>query len=168
VPQSHPAQASLITRLENSGERQRAGVIHEYETDKYEAVAGRVFTAVQFPELSATPIATDVNVGWKSLPPRDLNPKALDEIATIVFDQMKAGAGLEMGDPQLVQLHAGPSYRMEGSAATSGFGGARTGFVFYLVLGRTGLLQVMFRTDLRYLDSEARTFRTIANTLTIT
>jgi hypothetical protein len=168
VPQSADKLKALITHLQKSGQLGKARLLRSYASDKYQHPLDRVFDAVQWPELPG-PIATDAIVTKRSLSGLKPTPSTLRAVANYVASQLGRDPGVTLGSKraQAVRLAGGLSYLIYGTATASGFGGERTGFANYLLIGHGAIWEIEFRTNSRYLGRLAQLFRRIAGTFRI-
>jgi hypothetical protein len=165
IPATRESRLGLVARLRARGERDRARLVGSYGGRDHPDVRGRVFWAVQYPELPGA-LTTDVTVSWTRLPRTSRNPRGLLELSSFLADRLERSTGFDLATrrPRPVTLAAGRAYLVYGTSRTPGPGGARTAFATYLLLGHGGLFNVTLRTDSRYFEVLKPTFGSIAGT----
>ena len=169
IPQSRAGQQALVRSLQREGRSDALKVLREFVGDHWQHVASRKLDAVELPQTLPSDIATDVIVDVKPLPTGvSEDQSTLKQIVTGLYGQLKTSSGMHLEKPAAVRLEAGPSYLLFGSATASGFGGARTGFAFYLLLHAGHIYSIECRTDARFFDAHAALFRRIAGTFRYT
>jgi hypothetical protein len=167
VPGSRAAALRLIASLRKRGETRQATLVRWYMDDNSQSGEDRIVDGIQYP-IRTSPILTDF-VLVKSRLPKSLksDPATLDVIAKAIFVEfLKDGSRMTTGDPVKIRLPAGRAEVLSGAVTAAGFGGRKTGFAIYILLGpgRTEW-QIQFRTDSRQLDADGPLFRRIADSL---
>jgi hypothetical protein len=168
IPTTRASRLALAAKLRSSGQTDRARLVGSYAAPGHTEVSGRVFQAVQYPELAGA-ITTDVTVTWTELPAASRNARGLEELSSVVSGRLarEQGVTLATRQPRPVSFQYGRGYLIYGSAPAAGLPGPRTGFATYLLLGHGGAFNLTLRTDSRYFDYFKNTFGSIAATFAV-
>lgn len=171
LPHSKAAALRLAATLARQGKAHQAGLVRSYATDGWQNTPTRVFDAVVYPPPAVSAIATDVLVDRRPLPPGTKADKStLRTVGNEIFDSLKSSSGVTMGTkkPLFPSLSGGSAAFMYGTAVASGFGGLKTGFLSYFLLGHGFIWQVELRTDSRYLGRTTPSFLKVAESFRMT
>jgi hypothetical protein len=171
LPHSKAAALRLAAALTRQGKAHQAGLVRSYATDGWQNTPTRVFDAVVYPAPAVSPIATDVLIDRRPLPPgTKADASTLRAAGNGIFDSLKSSSGVKMGTkkPLFVSLSGGNAAFMYGTVVASGFGGLKTGFLSYFLLGHGFIWQVELRTDSRYLGSTTPNFLRVAESFRMT
>lgn len=168
VPGLRAAALRLAASYEKKGEARQATLVRSYLADNYQSGENRVLDGIQYP-IQTSPILTDFLLVKDHLPQSlKSNQTTLKLIARSIFASLSKAAGVKMNgkSPTSIRLKAGDAMVFSGTVPAVGFGGRRTGFAFYILLGpnRTEW-QFEFRTDSRQLRGDVVLFRRIATSL---
>jgi hypothetical protein len=168
VPGSRQAASRLAASLKRKGKVRQATLVRSYLADNYQSGENRVVDGIQY-AIRTSPILTDFFLVKDHLPksPKS-DPTTLRIIAGAIFDGLAKQSGVRMTTkaPRSVRLHGGDGIAFSGTVPAVGFGGRKTGFAFYVLLGPANTeWQLEFRTDSRQLSADGPLFRQIADSL---
>jgi hypothetical protein len=168
VPGSRAEAQRLAASYEKKGETRQATLVRAYLADNYQSGEDRVLDGIQFPTRTS-PILTDFVFVKDHLPSgMKSDPDTLSLIAQTIFGGLAKQHGIKLNTkaPTDLRLPAGNAIEFSGSGPAEGFGGRRTGFDLYMLLGpaRTEW-QIEFRTDSTRLGADRPLFRRIAESL---
>jgi hypothetical protein len=165
IPGLRSAALSVAASLKKRSKLRQATIVRSYLADNYQSGENRVLDGVQYP-IQTSPILTDFLIVKDHLPSGvSSDSRTLSALGDVLFGGLAKERGVHMTTkkPVHLRLHAGEAVSFSGAVLASGFGGALTGFTFYLFLGpQREEWQIEFRTDSRHLAGDAALFRRIA------